>query len=88
VSLGETLLFGIDHDHELAAPGHQFSQPDGQIIRQWPYCRPHRLGEVGNHGRLDRRRLGIAQLHGCEFGHAQIPSLPRQACYPAYSQNH
>jgi hypothetical protein len=53
-SFCDPLLFGIDHDHQLAPPRHQFGEPHREIIGQ----RPYGLGEVGDHRSVDRVRLG------------------------------
>ena len=63
VSSGQTLLFGIDHDHQLAPPRHQFGEPGRQIIGQWTRRRAHGLGEVGDHRRVDRIGLGQPAEH-------------------------
>ena len=48
LSFAEPLFFGIDHDHELAPPRHQFAEPHREIIGQWPGRGPHGLGEMGD----------------------------------------
>jgi hypothetical protein len=34
LGLGKALVLGVDHDHELAAAGHQLLETDHEIVRQ------------------------------------------------------
>jgi hypothetical protein len=67
-SLGEALLFGIDHDHQPAPPRHQLGKPHREIIGQRPYGWPHGLGEVGDH-RGHRVSLGQPANGAGELAH-------------------
>src|SRR5262245_3941088 len=55
-----TLAFGDQHLDELGAPAHQFGQQPRRLVRQFPRFRLHRLGEVGDHARVDR--VGLRAL--------------------------
>jgi hypothetical protein len=55
---GQTLLFGIGHDDELAPPGRQFGDPIREVIRKCPRRRAHGLDRVGNQRGIDRVDVG------------------------------
>jgi hypothetical protein len=89
VGSGQTLLFGIDHDDELAPPCHQFGEPDREIIRQWPGRRAHRLGEVGDHSGVDRIGLGQPADGAGELAHlTRIDDGHRQTGFDERGGNH
>jgi hypothetical protein len=76
----QTLLFGINHDNELAPPGHQFGAPDRQIIRQRARWWAHGFSKVGDHCRVDRVGLGQSANGAGELAHlARIDNGDRKA---------
>jgi hypothetical protein len=88
-TFAKTLLFGVDHDHQLAPPRHQFGEPHREIIGQWPCHRPHGLGEVGDHCRVDRVGLGQPANSPGELTHlARIDDGDRQPGFGERGGNH